>query len=501
MRICFLILLLPTLFAAETPIQPAKLAKELPAITITAGVPGITVGLIEKGKAQTPIASGFRDAESKDQMMPHVIFEAASLSKPVFAYLCMRLVDKGILELDKPLLPILDNDRIHGDPRAQKITARMILSHRTGLPNWGGDTLSLAFDPGSDFRYSGEGYVYLGQVLEKLSGKTLEVLFAQEVFHPLGMTYSKFTWDRRFKDRMSAAHNHLGQVEDGRQRNQEVNTAASLYTNVMDYQRFTIAIMEGEGLKPDSHQAMLKSQGKARFNQDQPDGSGAPIQWALGWGFIPNKDQPIYWHWGDNGSFKSFVIWRAKERDGMIYFTNSSEGHTLLGALVGKLDTKAAKAMEVLGYESFDTPGRRERLAAEALIDKGQYAQAMQLLDFGLKKNPDIEILKTMRQWAEDLQLATGRPLPLTQDHLQSLAGTYGPRKLMAGPGQLFYRRDGRDLYPLIAINKYLYALDGYFPFRLEVVVNEKGEPEKIIGHYLNGNTDESPRTQPAGKR
>jgi CubicO group peptidase (beta-lactamase class C family) len=70
------------------------------------------------------------------------VFEAASLSKPVFAYLALRLADRGELDLDRPLADLFDYSRFGKDERARRITARMVLSHGTGLPNWGGERLT-----------------------------------------------------------------------------------------------------------------------------------------------------------------------------------------------------------------------------------------------------------------------------------------------------------------------------------------------------------------------
>ena len=104
------------------------------------------------------------------------IFEAASLSKPVFAYFVMKLVDKGQLNLDTPLYKYMPYPDIEKDERYKFITARMVLTHQTGLPNWRyfdladssmhikrGD-LYLKFTPGTNFSYSGEAY--------RLSGKS-----------------------------------------------------------------------------------------------------------------------------------------------------------------------------------------------------------------------------------------------------------------------------------------------------------------------------------------
>ena len=64
------------------------------------------------------------------------IFQAASLSKPVFAYIVMRMVDRGEIDLDRPIAEYTDIERFDDKEMAQKLTPRIVLSHQTGLPNW-----------------------------------------------------------------------------------------------------------------------------------------------------------------------------------------------------------------------------------------------------------------------------------------------------------------------------------------------------------------------------
>ena len=78
---------------------------------------------------------------------------------------------------------------------------RMVLAHTTGMPNWRQGPLRLAFVPGTGFEYSGEAYVYLGRVLEHVTGKDLEALTREEVFEPLGMTGSQLVWSAALAER------------------------------------------------------------------------------------------------------------------------------------------------------------------------------------------------------------------------------------------------------------------------------------------------------------
>ena len=126
--------------SAEPP--PAAVAVEpsgpdYEALMQAARIPGLAVAVIEDGDVASVELFGLADAESGEVLSGEMLFEAASLSKPVFATAVLRLAERGEFDLDQPLHELLPNDRISHDPRSEALTARLVLSHRTGLPNWG----------------------------------------------------------------------------------------------------------------------------------------------------------------------------------------------------------------------------------------------------------------------------------------------------------------------------------------------------------------------------
>ncbi|HYA64881.1 MAG TPA: serine hydrolase domain-containing protein, partial [Candidatus Sulfotelmatobacter sp.] len=154
----------------------ATLQKRLPELMKEATVPGVSLVLIRGGKTYVVGNFGVRDAKSQQSVTDDTIFEAASLSKPLLAYGALKLVDQGKLDLDASLTHYLRKPYIEGDARLEMITARYILSHRTGFPNWRGDgnPLTIRFTPGERFSYSGEGFVLLNK--EGLNQSTLKAM-------------------------------------------------------------------------------------------------------------------------------------------------------------------------------------------------------------------------------------------------------------------------------------------------------------------------------------
>src|SRR5690606_33606031 len=128
-------------------------------------IPGLSIAVINDSKVVYHNTFGFANVEKKLPVTDKTIFEAASISKSEFAFFVMQFVEEGKLDLDKPLYEYLPYQDIANDERYKKITARMVLSHRSGFPNWRENEddkkLKIKFDPGTDYEYSGEGYQYL----------------------------------------------------------------------------------------------------------------------------------------------------------------------------------------------------------------------------------------------------------------------------------------------------------------------------------------------------
>src|SRR5437763_16268422 len=123
-------------------------------------VPGLSFALLRDGKMIETKGLGVRDISTGVAVDENTIFEAASLSKPVFAYAVLQLIDAGVLSLDTPLSKYVP-DYVKDDPRAAEITVRQVLSHTTGLPNWRSEKwpLKTHFAPGERYSYSSEGFM------------------------------------------------------------------------------------------------------------------------------------------------------------------------------------------------------------------------------------------------------------------------------------------------------------------------------------------------------
>jgi CubicO group peptidase (beta-lactamase class C family) len=252
------------------------------------GVPGISAARLEDGRATW--SQGFGALRDGRPVGVETVFAVASLSKPPFAYLVLRLCERGVLDLDTPIAELMARpyDAYGLDPETpelKEITARHVLTHTSGMGNWEDDDVGrISFRPGSRWHYSGEGYVYLQAAVEHVTGSPLEQLAGAEIFEPLGMGRTGYLGQ---STRAYASH--------------------SLHTTASNYARFVIHVLRSE-----TGRAMMRPQAKI-------DDS---LAWGLGWGLSGQ----LIWHWGEMGHFQCAAVASTVEGHGLVCLTNGEQG-------------------------------------------------------------------------------------------------------------------------------------------------------------------------------
>jgi CubicO group peptidase (beta-lactamase class C family) len=370
---------------SSTPAQTkSQLDSTIPALMRAGEIPGLSVAVVRDGDLFWSGAFGVRNTTTQERVDRNTIFDAASLTKPVFAYAVLRLVDRGMIGLDKPIADVLTNMRMQHDARYLRITPRHVLSHSTGLPNWGGDRLDLAFDPGTNWGYSGEGFVWLSRAVERLTGLPTNELLRREVFEPLGMRHSSLTWNDSLEANGAAPHSEFGRARPRQRPSPDSlgnsNAAASLRTTAEDFAKFLIAVMDGQGLKRETARAIFAVQNEAVNAQNyrnRPAELRERIAWGLGWGLERRGGGIMAWHWGDNGDAKSFVVVEPLGKSAVVYFANGQTGLSIATRLTTMVFPGDQGALAWLRYEQHDVPARLVRRAIlRAGLDSGAPAAA-----------------------------------------------------------------------------------------------------------------------------
>jgi CubicO group peptidase (beta-lactamase class C family) len=276
---------------------------------------------------------------------PDTLFEAQSLSKVVLAVAVHDLVRDGLIDLDRP---IAEHVNFTGDAATRAITPRHLLSHSSGLPNWRdepGEQLVSAFAPGTRFRYSGEGFVLLGRLVEAVTGQTAAQVVEARVLRPAGMSRSSYGWARGTEPAVAWAHDGSGAVLTDKgpaeytmrrdagpskpvdrwtQADRESaaialgkpalpifmipNMAAGLWTTSGDYARFLAFARRYPALSTPT----VRVKGT--------------LDWGLGWGLERGAGRRFAWHWGANDGVANLFVVDLASGVAIIILTNGDGG-------------------------------------------------------------------------------------------------------------------------------------------------------------------------------
>ncbi len=329
----------------------AWLQEHVPALMKEHHVPGVSIAIIQRGRVHWAQGYGVSDARRQQPVTTDTIFEACSMSKPIMALSVLQLMQQGRLDLDAPLTRYLGRNYLRDQPAQDLITARMALTHRTGLPNWRlgyeevGGPLPLLFTPGSDYSYSGEGMLFLQRTLETISGTTLDRFAQQGLFAPLGLKHTSYIWTPDIEPNLASGHGEDGSFKD-RTRYRKANGAYSLYTTPTEYAELMLALMRPESLGPAAFTpASIDLMLQRAQRVDDRDAIARPglarsvaTYRALGWSVDVSAEGDIVEHTGSNSSgFRTFGQFNRDKGSGLVIFTNGDNGSAVRAAILAQV--------------------------------------------------------------------------------------------------------------------------------------------------------------------
>ncbi len=322
------------------------------------GAKGLAIAVIDRGQPVLIRSYGVRNGTG-DRLATDTIMYGASITKAVFAYMVMQLMDEGKLDLDRPLAsylakPLPDYGNLDaygnwgdlaGDDRWRRITARMVLTHSTGFANFSfvepDGKLRFHFEPGSRYAYSGEGIELLQFAIEEGLGLNVGAEMQRRVFDRFGMPNTSLMWRPDFARNLADGWKADGSTEPHDERSR-VRAAGSMDTTITDLAQFAAGFMRGDGISKASRAEMLRGQLPITTRQQFPSLQGElPVAerlkgLAAGLGVITfdGPQGPGFFKGGHNDSTAN--TWLCLKRSGrcVVILSNDVRAEAAFPALV-----------------------------------------------------------------------------------------------------------------------------------------------------------------------
>lgn len=496
----------------------------------SAHVPAVSYACVlpnEDKTAFTPISItvGKKDASETAAVDKDTRFPASSLSKIVFTYLILQLVEKDIIELDTPLYDILGKDKKFEyerlkengkyPERAKRVTARHVLSHTTGLPNTEPNssatpTFVSGLKLGEDYLYSGEAFLFLQEAIEAKTGKDLETLAHEYVFGPsaLGMTRSTFLPQPDDDTNIVKVHSEQGQptsINAGSSELNVANAAGSLLTTADDFSKFMAA--------------WLKNMDNPTFQQAfQPTSADdfttrGTRTCGLGWHIYKNKDEVIAYQYGENFNTRSLMAINVNDKKGAVFFTNSINGSSIANQmfnspalpLIGNLQD----VYKDLKYSQRDEPGSQEMNEGNNAEEQGYVAKeqgnfeeaeqhfeiARRCFKKAIELSPEDKSKQNRSKWFDEVH----QPTQVFTTSLKTFEGeytnTFGDEiGIYSIDGGLIYNQFGRET-KLVRVSETDFLPEKNQSFKINI------SGDKMSISYVHGGPDKVVSKPPSPER
>jgi serine-type D-Ala-D-Ala carboxypeptidase/endopeptidase len=328
-----------------------------------AKVHGLAVSIFNNNELAYQKLFGFKNREKGELLIPGTIFYGASLSKTIFADVVLQLAEAKVLHLDTPLYKYLKHplytyqtnfvQRLFGanyidyadlknDNRYQLITARMCLSHTSGLPNWRwleeDKKLKIHFNPGSRYSYSGEGMFLLQFVIEQITSKDFKDIASEKVLKPLQMNSSSYVWQRSYEGNYCVGHDANGNNLRIPKSN-VANAAGSISTTIEDYTRFLQDILKQKDAR---YKELLTPQTSIKSKQqfgpnawiDTNENDSIRLSYGLGFGLFFTPYGKAFFKEGHLEGWQHYTVGFPEKGIGIVIMSNSDNAESIFKELL-----------------------------------------------------------------------------------------------------------------------------------------------------------------------
>ena len=352
------------LTATGLPAQPQEPAENASVAEIFSGIakpdePGLAVLVKKDGRAVFERGYGVKELRTGSKIDTKTNFRLASVTKQFTAMAIMLLVHDGKLRYETTVGEIFAAFPEYG----KKITVRQLLNHTGGLPDYedlmdatekakgtiwtpekqiqDAEVLTLLesatkgkFAPGTKWEYSNSGYVLLGVIVAKVSGKPFGDFLRERIFVPLKMA-DTVVYQKGKNSVPDRAYGHTKDANSFKEADQSSTSATlgdgGVYSNADDLSKWDDALrnhtlLSAEEMKPALEPAKFGSVKDAVLPDDAPAAlHGVPVEYGFGWFLDPYKGHERTWHYGDTMGFKTAIQRFTKDGLTVIVLCNRTD--------------------------------------------------------------------------------------------------------------------------------------------------------------------------------
>lgn len=319
-------------------------------------IPGFSLAVIRNGKIAILKSYGLASVEHWIPVKPNTVFQSGSIAKQFTAAAVMILVEEGKLSLDDKIIKYFPD----APATWKKITVQHLLTHTSGMGDYPPEVdlrrdytedqylefikkAPLAFEPGAKWDYSNLGYVTLGILIRKVTGKFYGDFLQERIFKPLGMTTARVISEADIVPNRAAGYRLVaGELKNQQWVSPSTNTTAdgSLYFTILDLAKWDAALYTNRPLKQSSLTQMWTP---ARLND------GKRKAYGFGWQTDQIHQHRIVYHGGAWQGFKSSIVRFPDDKLTIIFFANLWE----------TTDIKLARGLASIFYPEFALPKAR----------------------------------------------------------------------------------------------------------------------------------------------
>jgi CubicO group peptidase (beta-lactamase class C family) len=406
-------------------------------------VPGLAIAILNDRRVVHLKAYGERDRIKHLPLTVDSVMTSASFSKSTFAYAVMQLVEEGVLNLDRPIHEYLskplpeypDYKDLAGDERYRRITLRMLLNHTVGFHNLRGlnnGRLSINFDPGARYAYSGEGIRLMQFLVEEVTRRPVQEVMRERIFRPFRMTRTSMVWEPAFESDFANGYDERGRSL-GPQRRRQAGAIGSMQTTPADFARFIEGVAHGKGLKKQTRALMFSPQVRIHSRTQFPSltaettdrNDAIRLSYGLGWGLFWTPVGKAFFKEGHDEGWQHYTVVFDDRGTGIVMMSNSSNAEGIFQELLERLIKNTYTPIEWEGYTPY-----AQRPALPPLPERRTVTVDPQILDAYSGRYQ----AQGQRVWtvARD-----GASLSISEE------GDARPTLLIPGSDTLFYDRTG----------------------------------------------------------